>query len=138
MLAGQGKAILISSHILSELAEICTGAVIIERGKILRAGTLQEILSRGGKNKHGKAHRTVVLRPLSRAEELVTTLLETPGVEDARLEDGAVEADITGDDEACCALLATVVRAGYQILEFRPRRADLEQIFLDVTRGDVQ
>jgi ABC-2 type transport system ATP-binding protein len=39
-LAAQGKAVLISSHILSELAEICTGAVIIERGRILRAGTL--------------------------------------------------------------------------------------------------
>src|SRR5215469_7072562 len=43
-LAAQGKAILISSHILSELAEICTGAVIIEKGTILRAGMLKEIL----------------------------------------------------------------------------------------------
>jgi ABC-2 type transport system ATP-binding protein len=133
VLAAQGKAILISSHILTELAEICTGAVIIERGKILRAGTLQEILSRGG-----KAHRTVVIRPLDRAGELVKTLLETPGVEDARLEDSVVEADVEGGDEACCDLLASIVRAGYRVLEYRPRRADLEQIFLDVTRGDVQ
>lgn len=138
VLASQGKAVLISSHILSELAEICTGAVIIERGKILRAGTLQEILSRGGKTKNGKATRTVVLRPLDCIDALLTALLETPGVEDARIADGAVEADIEGNDEACCALLATVIRAGHRILEFRPRRADLEQIFLDVTRGDVQ
>lgn len=137
VLAAQGKAILISSHILSELAEICTGAVIIERGKILRAGTLQEIITRGGK-KGKKAHRTVVFRPLDRAEELVKALLETPGVEHAELIDGLVEADIEGGDEECCALLETVVRAGYRILEYRPRRADLEQIFLDVTRGDVQ
>jgi ABC-2 type transport system ATP-binding protein len=41
-------------------------------------------------------------------------------------------------DEACCALLETVLRSGYRVLEYRPRRADLEQIFLDVTRGDVQ
>jgi ABC-2 type transport system ATP-binding protein len=133
ILAAQGKAILISSHILSELAEICNGAVIIERGKILRAGTLQEILSR-----NGKAHRTVVFRPLNRTAELLEALLETPGVEDARLADGAVEADVAGDDEACCALLETVIRAGFRVLEFRPRRADLEQIFLDVTRGEVQ
>src|SRR5580700_1393209 len=45
VLAGQGKAILISSHILTELGEICNGAIIIERGKLLRAGTLKEILS---------------------------------------------------------------------------------------------
>jgi len=133
VLAGQGKAILISSHILTELAEICTGAVIIERGTILRAGTLQEILAR-----NGKAHRTVVFRPLNRLEELTRVLLETPGVEDARAADGAVEVDLAGDDGACCDLLETVVRAGFRLLEFRPRRADLEQIFLDVTRGEVQ
>jgi ABC-2 type transport system ATP-binding protein len=119
------------------LAEICTGAVIIERGKILRAGTLQEILSR-----NGKATRTVVLRPLDRVEELLKTLLETPGVEDARPADGAdgaVEADLSdASNETCCALLETVMRAGFRILEYRPRRADLEQIFLDVTRGEVQ
>ena len=134
-LAAQGKAVLISSHILSELAEICTGAVIIERGTILRAGTLQQILARGDK---GKGTRTVVIRPLDRAAELRTHLLETPGVEDARVDDGAVEADVAGDDAACCDLLAGVVKAGFRVLEYRPRRADLEQIFLDVTRGDVQ
>ena len=132
VLAGQGKAVLISSHILSELAEICTGAVIIERGKILRAGTLQQILQ------GDKTHRTVVLRPLDRAEELRKHLLEAPGVEDARLRDGVVEADVDGGDEACCDLLAAVVKAGFRVLEYRPRRADLEQIFLDVTRGEVQ
>jgi ABC-2 type transport system ATP-binding protein len=79
-----------------------------------------------------------VLRPLNRLEELTRLLLETPGVEDARAADGAVEVDIAGDDEACCDLLETVVRAGFRLLEYRPRRADLEQIFLDVTRGEVQ
>ncbi|AMV26559.1 putative ABC transporter ATP-binding protein YbhF [Gemmata sp. SH-PL17] len=135
VLASQGKAILISSHILSELAEICTGAVIIERGKILRAGTLQEILTRNSK---GKSHRTVVIRPLNRADELLKAVLELPGVEDARPIEGAVEVDHSGDDEGCCDLLENVIRAGFRLLEFRPRRADLEQIFLDVTRGDVQ
>ena len=115
------------------MAETTCCSVIIERGTILRAGTLQEILSRSG-----KAHRTVVLRPLNRPEELARVLLETPGVEDARAADGVVEADISDDDEACCDLLETVVRAGFRLLEYRPRRADLEQIFLDVTRGDVQ
>src|SRR5262245_15254363 len=47
LLSWQGKAVLISSHILTELAEICTGVVIIEHGKILRAGTMEEILAAG-------------------------------------------------------------------------------------------
>jgi ABC-2 type transport system ATP-binding protein len=131
-LAGQGKAILISSHILSELGEICNGAIIIERGKILRAGTLKQILAQDT-----RTHRTVLLRPQGRFEELRKHLLETPGVEDARLLEHAVEADIEGGDDACCDILANVINAGYRIMEFRPR-ADLEQIFLDVTKGDVQ
>jgi ABC-2 type transport system ATP-binding protein len=133
VLAAQGKAVLISSHILSELAEICTGAVIIERGKILRAGTLEEIVKQSG-----KAHRTIVIRPLDRLEELVKALLEMPDVEAARRVDGAVEVDLDGDDAACCGLLERVVRAGFKIFEFSPQRVDLEQIFLDVTRGEVQ
>jgi ABC-2 type transport system ATP-binding protein len=133
VLAGQGKAVLISSHILSELAEICTGAVIIERGKILRAGTLQEIMAQSG-----KAHRTVVIRALDRTEELLKALLEMPDVEGARLADGAVEVDLAGDDAACCGLLERVIRSGFRIFEFRPQGVDLEQIFLDVTRGEVQ
>ena len=56
VLAGQGKAILISSHILTELAEICTGAVFIERGKILRAGTLEQLLE------EDVPQRTVIIR----------------------------------------------------------------------------
>src|SRR5262245_14039965 len=68
-LAGQGKAILISSHILTELAEICNGAVIIERGRLLRAGTLDQIL------KEDSPHRSILIRPMSRVEDLNQRLL---------------------------------------------------------------
>ena len=100
--------------------------------KLLRAGTIQQILAL---NEH--THRTVMIRPLERAEELRKHLLETPGVEDARMHDAAVEVDVEGGDAACCDLLANIVTAGFRVLEYRPR-ADLEQIFLSVTKGDVQ
>jgi ABC-2 type transport system ATP-binding protein len=132
ILSGQGKAILISSHILTELAEICTGAVIIERGKILRAGTLEQIVAQD------VPHRTVVIRTLDRAEELHKQLLETPNVENARCVDHTVEAEVSGSEEACCALLANLIQSGHRIIEFKQRRADLEDIFMNVTRGEVQ
>jgi ABC-2 type transport system ATP-binding protein len=132
ILSGQGKAILISSHILTELAEICNGAVIIERGKILRAGTLEQILA------EDVPHRTLVIRPLDRVEELHKHLLLLPHVEGVRLVDQALEVDLAGSEEGCCDLLGGLVQAGYRILEFRQRRADLEQIFMNVTRGEVQ
>ena len=132
VLSAQGKAVLISSHILTELAEICTGAVFIERGKILRAGTLHQLL------KQDVEFKTFLIRPLDRVEELKRYLLTRPNVEDVRAIDPGLEFDIKGDEGDCCDLLADLVRAEFRIIEFRPCRADLEQIFMNVTRGDVQ
>jgi ABC-2 type transport system ATP-binding protein len=133
LLSWQGKAILISSHILTELSEICTGAVIIERGKILRAGTMEQILT------GDVSRRTVIVRVLGRHEDLHKRLLETPRVEAARvLVDNSVEADVGGSEEDCCELLAGLVRDGFRVVEFRQRRADLEELFMNVTRGEVQ
>jgi ABC-2 type transport system ATP-binding protein len=132
VLAGQGKAILISSHILTELAEICTGAVIIERGHILRAGTLEHILAQD------MPHRTVVVRTLDGVEKLHKHLLLLPNVEAVRVSDGTAEADLAGTEEDCCELLAGLVQDGFRVVEFHLRQADLEQIFMNVTKGEVQ
>jgi ABC-2 type transport system ATP-binding protein len=132
VLAGQGKAIMISSHILTELAEICTAAVFIERGKILRAGTLEQLL------RHDVAFRTVVVRVLGPIDSLHKHLLVQPGVERVRALDNFVEADVDGDEQACCKLLADLIAAGFRVLEYRPREVDLEDVFMSVTRGDVQ
>jgi ABC-2 type transport system ATP-binding protein len=131
VLAGQGKAILISSHILTELAEICHGAVFIERGKILQAGTLEQLL------KQHVAQRTVVIRTMSPLDQLHKHLLLQPDVEAVRPGEQAVEVDVAGTDEACCDLLERLIKDGYRILEYRHLRADLEQIFMTVTRGEV-
>jgi ABC-2 type transport system ATP-binding protein len=132
VLATQGKAVLISSHILTELAEICNGAVIIERGKILRAGTLEEILA------GDSPHRGIVIRALARVDDLCKRLLELPQVNDAKVQDGGVELEFAGDEQGCCELLAALVKEGFPIVEFRQKRADLEDIFMNVTRGEVQ
>jgi ABC-2 type transport system ATP-binding protein len=134
-LAARGKAILISSHILTELAEVCDGAVIIEGGKIVAAGTMREIAAGPGAG----APRTVVaIRVLGDLEALHRRLLQTPGVDAARLAGGAVEAELQGGEEAAADLLAHLVGAGVRVVEFKERRAQLEEVFLAVTRGDVQ
>jgi ABC-2 type transport system ATP-binding protein len=131
VLAGQGKAILISSHILTELAEICTGAVFIERGRFLRAGTLEELM------REASPHRTVLIRALGSLQELHKHLLLQPDVEAVRLLEQAIEVDVAGTEEVCSELLTRLIQNGYRILEFRPRQADLEQIFMNVTQGEV-
>jgi len=133
LLSWQGKAILISSHILTELAEICNGVVIIEHGKILRAGTMDKILS------GDMPRRTVHIRLLERHEEVTKYLLQTPCVEKASvLVDNTVEVEVNGQETACCDLLAGLVQGGYRVMEFRQRRADLEELFMNVTKGEVQ
>jgi ABC-2 type transport system ATP-binding protein len=132
VLAARGKAILISSHILTELAEICTGAVIIERGKILRAGTLDELAAKDA------PHRTFVIRTLGERDDLLKQLLQMPNILSARPAELAVEAELAGTEEDGAALLAGLIRAGLAVVEFRQRRADLEQIFLNATKGEVQ
>jgi ABC-2 type transport system ATP-binding protein len=133
LLSWQGKAILISSHILTELAEICTGAVIIEHGKILRAGTMDQILG------HDQDQRTVHLRLLDRQNEACGSLRKLPRVKEASLlMDGTVQILVDGADEVCCELLTGLVQDGFRVAEFTQRRAGLEEVFMNVTRGEVQ
>jgi ABC-2 type transport system ATP-binding protein len=128
-LAERRKAILISSHILTELSEICDATVIIEQGKIVRAGTMTEILARD------VPHRMVSIRARGSQETLYKALLEMPFVKAARLLGDRVEVDVEGDEEASQALLAELIRRGLSIVEFAPRQANLEEVFLHVTKA---
>ncbi|HVR39684.1 MAG TPA: ABC transporter ATP-binding protein [Thermoanaerobaculia bacterium] len=130
--ATQGKAILMSSHILTELAEICTGAVIIERGRILRAGSLDEIVVAD------QFHRTLIIRSCGGAEGLHRAVLELPGVLDVERDEDELTIAFSGTDEAAADLLGELIRRGHRVSEFRQPRANLEEVFMNVTTGGVQ
>jgi ABC-2 type transport system ATP-binding protein len=132
ILASQGKAVLVSSHILTELAEICDGAVIIEQGHILRAGTMADIFA------NDAAHCTVGLRAIEGPEALHKRLLEMPNVANVRIAGLLVEIDIEGGDEACASVLRDLINRGVQIVEFVHQRAGLEDLFMTITKGKVQ
>ena len=132
VLSGQGKAILISSHILTELAEICHAAVIIEHGKILMAGAISDLLATNVER------RTVLIRVLDRQAELYRDLLEMPGITTAQLQGADVAAEINGTDEACSDVLTALIGREYRVIEFKQQRANLEEIFMTVTKGVVQ
>ena len=132
ILSGQGKAILISSHILTELSEICDGAVIIEQGQIVTAGTLKEIAS------PDVEQHTVVIRPLNRQNDLHKAMLLMPNVAAVNQLGNEIEAQITGSEETCSELLENLIQDGYRIVEFKQRGGDLESVFMNVTKGEVQ
>jgi ABC-2 type transport system ATP-binding protein len=131
-LADQGKAILISSHILTELAEICTGAAIIEQGRLLGAGNLDELAGGVG------AKRLIEIHTAESAELLHREMLQMPAVEDIRLIARGVEVQVPADHDITDAILPTLLSKGFRVRHFSEKRMDLEDVFMSVTKGEVQ
>jgi ABC-2 type transport system ATP-binding protein len=150
-LAAQGKAVLISSHILTELSEICDSCAIIEQGRLLATGPVSEVLSRAAGSAPSSElalrlfAREDLAGQLARAERL---LLEQPlvkGVSVAgdglrvKLELQAGTTPAPGwADEACTRLLQVLIGAQVPVCSFGTRELDLEDAFMTVTRGKVQ
>lgn len=130
--AEDGKAILISSHILSELDEMCSSVVIIEQGRLVGKGTVETLANNLG------ATQQIMLRALAPApRDLVRLLLELPGVTDAHVRGDNCIAEIAAGPEAAADLLAALVQRGVRLIEFRPGQAGLEEIFMKVTHGEI-
>lgn len=82
--------------------------------------------------------RTVMIRVIDRQEELHRDLLQMPHIETARFVGEEVAAVVSGADDACSELLVALVTRGHRIIEFKQQRANLEEIFMNVTKGAVQ
>ena len=117
---------------LRELAEICNGAVIIEQGKILRAGSMEQIIT------GDSPHRTIVIRAAGAHEALHKELLQVPAVREARVIGEEVEILVDGGDEIHSDILTHLVGKGFRIVDFRRRQMNLEDVFMTVTKGEVQ
>lgn len=132
VLAGMGKAVLISSHILTELTEICNGVVIVEKGRILETGSIDEVMSRS------RERQMIAIRTQDDPDMLVKVLMELPHVHTAHQASREAHVELDGGDEQAAELLAEISRRGHRVIEFRHIRDDLEDIFMKVTKGEVQ
>jgi ABC-2 type transport system ATP-binding protein len=130
-LAADGKTILLSSHILTELAEMCDTIAVIEHGRILATGTVAEILQRI------RQGRVLSVRVAGGAAGLERFLVEQPGVQNVTEVGGALQFEFAGDDAGQVALVAAVVHAGFPVLEFSARAAGLEDLFIQITGGQA-
>jgi len=138
-LAAQGKAILISSHILTELSELCDACAIIERGRVLAAGPISEILARTDAGGSRLEIRLVAEPDLEgRAAACERLLLEQPGVRSVSVGGAALQARFAGSEAEAAGVLAVLVGAGFRVCAFRVEGADLEDAFLSVTQGKLQ
>lgn len=131
-LAHMGKAILVSSHILTELAEMCSNVVVIEKGKLRGVGGVDEVT----RNVTQKAR--IFLRALGESETCQRWLAERPGVTDVRREREGFTFELEGGPEQQAELLAALVAAGLRPVELAPRATNLEDVFLSLTEGKLQ
>jgi ABC-2 type transport system ATP-binding protein len=137
-LSAMGKTIILSSHILSELAEMCNEVGIIERGRMVANGSLSSLRQRA------QAGRMLRLHVLSNVEQATALLADFPGVADViRLNGGHdpaeawLETYLSGDDQSASSLLAHLVQNGVALAEFRQVGNDLEELFLQLTKDEV-
>jgi ABC-2 type transport system ATP-binding protein len=135
-LRSMGKTIVISSHILPELEELCTSVAIVDHGQVLAQGRVSEIERR---LRFGAVLR---VRLLLEGDELAAArdrFATQPDVASATiLPDGTIELGFRGDDAASARLLADAVSAGLPITSFARAASDLEELFLQVTAGDLE
>jgi len=129
-LSHQGKAILVSSHILTELAEICDSAVIIEHGKLLQAGTISELAT-------AKSHFSFHIRTIGDKEKLYKYIVQRPLViNTVQLPDG-VEVDYDGKEGDIARFLREITESGFEVIEFRHLKTGLEDVFMNITKGEL-
>ncbi|NLE75717.1 MAG: ABC transporter ATP-binding protein [Chloroflexi bacterium] len=137
-LSALGKTIILSSHILSDLAEMCSAVAIVEHGRLVASGPLATLQHRA------QPGRVVRLHLLDGPDQAQALLQQFPGVEDvARLNGGNgpgdawLEVYLTGDVASAAALLAHLVQAGVAVAEFRQVGNELEELFLQLTTGQT-
>ncbi|NLU49440.1 MAG: ABC transporter ATP-binding protein [Syntrophomonadaceae bacterium] len=131
-LQAMGKTIIISSHILPELAGMCTHVGIIEAGRLVVSGTVEEVTHQV------RAGRMLEIRVLDRAVEAEALLKTQCGLIEVKVNGDLLEAPFTGDDVNLSNILTTLVGAGIPVVSFSESKSNLEDIFMQVTKGVVQ
>jgi ABC-2 type transport system ATP-binding protein len=134
-LADRGKTILISSHILTELAEVCDAVGIIEQGQLLATGSVDEI------HAESQTQSELTIRVLNRHDEITSTLDKIDGqvvIDNLILDGQFVRFGFSGDTADQAAIVTHLVTEGFQVAEVSAEKKSLEDVFLHVTEGLVQ
>ncbi len=133
-LQGMGKTIVISSHILLELAEMCSDIAIIRAGQLVMAGDVEQVThSLGGGNQ-------IEVRVLERATDAKQLLKEMPEISNLMNEKDdseVIHAEFSGDYQALHRILTELMAHDIPVVSFAPRRAvdRLEEVYMSITEG---
>jgi ABC-2 type transport system ATP-binding protein len=130
-LAGLGKAVLVSSHILPELADVCDTVGILNSGKMVACGPVQEIM------RTVRQKRLIQIEVLNAAAQARQVLASAPGewqpveIESAN---GTLRFDVQATEQQLADALQMLLAEKVQVLSFHEVPADLEDVFMSLTK----
>ncbi|CAH1197723.1 Daunorubicin/doxorubicin resistance ATP-binding protein DrrA [Paenibacillus plantiphilus] len=128
-LKAMGKTIIISSHILPELAEMVDEIGVIEHGSMVAQGNISEIQSKL------RVKRVLYIRLLDRMEEAESFLREQPLIGRLLRDEHGIHVHYEGQDDEQAALLLQLIEKGFRIVSFSEAQTNLEDVFLEITKG---
>jgi ABC-2 type transport system ATP-binding protein len=126
-----GKTILISSHILSELADCCTSIGIVERGQLLMHGPIEDVYRRIQRN------RIIEIKVVDRLDIALSIIRSLPETRDVQSLDHRITIELEAGDEQVAALLERLLAEGVKLRSFAEKDPTLEDVFMLVTKGLV-
>ncbi len=122
-----GMTILISSHVLSDLAELCTSIGIMELGYLVESTSLRELYQR-------YPQQELIISTVDRTEELAQNLLQFQGVETYQVipQEKQIKVEFSGTEKDKSNLLRSLLGLGFEITDFYTQKQDLEKLFLQL------
>ncbi|MFK7817808.1 MAG: ABC transporter ATP-binding protein [Planctomycetaceae bacterium] len=124
-----GKTIIISSHILHELAHLCTRIGIVERGQMVVEGSLDDIYKRLG------VHQNIQVHITNLTEGMLAGIKSIRGVVEVDVQDERLDVQVKSEVITPETLLDEMHKAGAKIRLFHPEVMDMEQVFMRITTG---
>jgi ABC-2 type transport system ATP-binding protein len=127
----EGKTIFITSHILSDLEELCTSVAIMEKGKLLRIGKLAEVMQSAG------SIRRICIRLASPGFALTQWLADRGIAADAHVDESSAEFSFPGNDVQLAAVVKDLVQDGAPVCAVERKTDSLETVFSKISSGEV-
>ncbi len=126
----RGKTILISSHILSEIAEMCTNLGIIESGRMVVTETVDEILS------EKRAFAPIYIKLAGESDLAINVLKENHLVQNITIRGNEITILFNGNDDKAANLLGDLVKSGVRVSQFSREEGNLESLFMEITKKE--
>lgn len=132
-LADAGATVFVSSHILSELAEMCSSLCVMNRGRLLASGTVDQV-----RHQLGSTERTLTATLLGRQQEAGEWLSSQAAVHELKIAGQQVIFGFNGDDNAQADLMDGLIHLGIRIRAFEEKRSSFEDILVEVAETNRQ